>query len=102
MKNQNTYTAPKNSKANNSSPPPSSPTKSCATTLPVLGELSTCDVVEFVLKSGAALELKVETIFEVVEPVADRLCRSVCGCLRDGRRTSIPVENIDYFVESVE
>lgn len=56
-----------------------------------------CELVRFVLISGAALELKTESIEEVVETWADKCCKAVVGCKRDGTLVAIGVDRIDYM-----
>lgn len=59
-----------------------------------------CTVIRFVLKSGAALELKEDTIHEVIGGWADRVCNSLAGCKVDGTRCLIPVGEISYMEEA--
>lgn len=56
----------------------------------------TCMVIRFVLKSGAALELKEDTIEEVVGGWADRMCSSIAGYKVDGTKVLIPIASVDY------
>jgi hypothetical protein len=53
--------------------------------------------IRFVLKSGAALELKESSLDEVVGTWADRICKTVCGIKADGTKTVIPVDSVDYM-----
>lgn len=59
-----------------------------------------CEFIRFILKSGAALELRSDTIEEVVETWADKACKAVCGCKVNGKRAAVPVDNIDYMEEA--
>ena len=65
-----------------------------------LDGFQSCDLVRFVLRSGASLELTSSSIEEVVESVAGRVCHAVCGCNLEGKRISFDWQNIDYIMES--
>lgn len=71
--------------------------KAQETKLPMIP--SACDVVRFVLKSGAALDLTTESIDEVTESIAGKHCHAVCGCTVDGKKAAIEWNNVDYLVE---
>lgn len=57
-------------------------------------------VLRFVLKSGAALELKEDSIDEVVGGWADKMCHAVVGIKVDGTKVLVPVASIDYMEEA--
>jgi hypothetical protein len=56
-----------------------------------------CELVRFVLRSGAALELETASIEEVVETWADKCCKAVTGRKRDGTMVAFEVDRIDYM-----
>ena len=56
-----------------------------------------CEVVRFVLISGAALELTADSIEEVVETWADKCCKAVTGCKVDGTQVAFLMDRIDYM-----
>lgn len=56
-------------------------------------------VVHFVLKSGAALELKESTIDDMRGVWADRLCNGIVGEKEDGTKAFVPAANVDYMEE---
>ena len=67
-------------------------------TLPSIPSASDLEsYVRFVLKTGAALEFKQNSVEEVTGTWADSLCRAVCGTKEDGVKVAIPVDNIDYM-----
>lgn len=96
------FYAPKRHKEKGSSPAPTTTGKCAASTSEHPSTPSECDLgryIRFVLISGAALELDMDTIEEVTETWADKCCKAVCGMKADGVRVAIPVERVDYMEE---
>ncbi len=81
--------------------PPSMSSKEASSvpTSHVQEKFQSCDLVRFVLRSGASLELTYESIEDVVESVAGRVCNAVCGCTVEGKHVSVEWDRVDYIME---
>lgn len=90
--------APWHSKESDLFPPMFSEIEPSVSTSTTHHECQVCAVVQFVMKSGAALELDSDTVDEVVDVVAGRVHRAIYGVTVDGRRVAFDYDNVDYMI----
>jgi len=57
------------------------------------------ETVRFVLKSGAHLDLDLESVEEVTEAIAGVQCMCICANLIAGSKVIVPWQNVDFLTE---
>lgn len=55
--------------------------------------------VRFVLKSGAHLDLELDSVEEVTEFIAGIQCMCICANLIAGSKVIVPWQNVDFLTE---
>ena len=59
-------------------------------------------VIRFVMKSGASIELRKDSVEEVVGTIADKYCKAICGLKGDGAKVFFENDRVDWIEEVTE